>query len=173
MIEFKALAMKANTDKLHVIFLLKKNVWPNITKTILGYPPTTALEILKEWKMVITSVRQEYESTERRHDYKIETGITYSGQELLMDIGKLKDNFKNGKPKCFNYEIYRHIAKNCQKSKKEKDNRKYYKCKWVGHIAKDCKTELKMKKQSVQEDTNIDTDTEEKDKKKGFGEDPK
>ena len=26
MIEFKALAMKADTDKLHVIFLLKKNV---------------------------------------------------------------------------------------------------------------------------------------------------
>ena len=39
MIEFEALAMKADTDNLHAIFLLKKNVQHNIIKTILGYPP--------------------------------------------------------------------------------------------------------------------------------------
>ena len=37
MIEFKVLAMKADTDELHTIFLLKKNVQPNIIKIILGY----------------------------------------------------------------------------------------------------------------------------------------
>ena len=57
MIEFNALAMKADTDKLHAIFLLKKNVWPDIIKIILGYPPIAVLETLKEWKVVITSVR--------------------------------------------------------------------------------------------------------------------
>ena len=36
MIEFNALAMKADTDELHAIFLLKKNVQQNIIKTILG-----------------------------------------------------------------------------------------------------------------------------------------
>jgi len=48
MIEFDTLAMKADTDELHAIFLLKKNVQPNIIKTILGYPPIAILETLKE-----------------------------------------------------------------------------------------------------------------------------
>jgi len=39
MIEFKALATKADTDELHAIFLLKKNIRQDIIKTILGYPP--------------------------------------------------------------------------------------------------------------------------------------
>ena len=56
MIEFKVLAMKINTNKLHVIFLLKKNTWQDIIKTILGYLHIAALETLKEWKVVITSV---------------------------------------------------------------------------------------------------------------------
>ena len=37
-----------------------------------------------------------------------------------MDIGKSNDNFRDRKPKCFNYNKYRHIAKECQ-SKKKKD----------------------------------------------------
>jgi len=48
MIEFEALAIKADTDDLHTIFLLKKNVRQDIIKTILGYPSITALETLKE-----------------------------------------------------------------------------------------------------------------------------
>jgi len=48
MIEFEALAMKADTDELHTIFLLKKNVRHDIIKTILEYPLITALETLKE-----------------------------------------------------------------------------------------------------------------------------
>jgi len=63
-IKFEALAMKADTDKLHAIFLLKKNIQHNIIKTILGYPPIAMPETLKEWKVAITSVGQGYESTE-------------------------------------------------------------------------------------------------------------
>ena len=48
MIEFEALAMKADIDELYVIFLLKKNVQPDIIKTILGYLPIVVLETLKE-----------------------------------------------------------------------------------------------------------------------------
>ena len=48
MIEFEALAMKADTDELHTIFLLKKNIQQNIIKMILEYPPIAAPEILKE-----------------------------------------------------------------------------------------------------------------------------
>ena len=63
-IEFEALAMKTDTDELHAIFLLKKNVRHDIIKTILGYPPIAMPETLKEWKVAITSVEQGYESTE-------------------------------------------------------------------------------------------------------------
>ena len=48
MIEFKALAMKADTDELHAIFLLKKNIRYNIIKMILGYPPIAMPKTLKE-----------------------------------------------------------------------------------------------------------------------------
>ena len=30
-----------------------------------------------------------------------------------MDIGKSNDNFKDRKPKCFNYNKYRYMAKEC------------------------------------------------------------
>jgi len=77
MIEFDVLAMKADTDELHAIFLLKKNIQHNIIKMILGYPPIAMPKILKEWKVAIKSVGQEYESTERWYDYKTSTGTTY------------------------------------------------------------------------------------------------
>jgi len=48
MIEFDVLAMKANTDELHAIFLLKKNVRLDIIKIILGYPPIAVAETLKK-----------------------------------------------------------------------------------------------------------------------------
>jgi len=48
MIEFKALAIKAETDDIHVIFLLKKNVRNNIITTILEYLLIAAPEILKK-----------------------------------------------------------------------------------------------------------------------------
>ena len=64
MIEFNLLAMKADTDELHTIFLLKKNVQQDIIKMILDYPPIATLETLKEWKVAIMSVGQEYEFME-------------------------------------------------------------------------------------------------------------
>ena len=64
MIEFEALAMKVDIDKLYAIFLLKKNIRQDIIKTILKYLPIVVPELLKEWKVVIISVRQEYKLTE-------------------------------------------------------------------------------------------------------------
>jgi len=74
-VKFEALAIKAKTDNLnlHTIFLLKKNIWINIIKTILEYPLMAALETLREWKVAITSIGQGYKSTEGKQDYK--TGI--------------------------------------------------------------------------------------------------
>jgi len=56
MIKFDVLAMKADIDELHAIFLLKKNIWQDIIKTILGYMPIAMPESLKEWKVAITLV---------------------------------------------------------------------------------------------------------------------
>jgi len=47
-IKFDALAIKTDTDELHAIFLLKKNIQQDIIKTILGYPPMAMPESLKE-----------------------------------------------------------------------------------------------------------------------------
>ena len=168
MIEFKALAMKADTDELHAIFLLKKNVRQDIIKTILGYPPIAMPETLKEWKVAITSVGQGYESTEGRHDYKISIGITYGSRGQPMDIGKSNDNFKDGKLKCFNCNKYGHMAKECRAEKRERETRTCFKCEKKGHIAKDCKGKQIMKKRKVREESDDENDKEEE---KGFGED--
>ena len=168
MIEFKALAMKADIDELYAIFLLKKNVQLSIIKTILGYLPIATPETLKEWKVVITSVEQGYESMEGRHDYKTNTGMTYGGWEQPMDIRKNNDNFKDKKPKCFNCNKYSYIAKECWIKKKEKETRKWFKCDKEGHIAKDCKGKQSIKKWKIQEESDNEDD---KDKKQGFGED--
>ena len=48
MIEFKALAMKMDTNELYAIFLLKKNVRQDIIKTILEYLPIGVPESLKK-----------------------------------------------------------------------------------------------------------------------------
>ena len=142
MIEFEALAMKAETNNMHIIFLLKKNIRADIIKTILEYSPMAALDMLKEWKVAITSVGQEYESTESWHNYKMGTGTTFGGWGASMDIGKSHDNFnKDMKPKCFNCNIYEHLAKKCRRTKKDKETRRYYKCDKVGYLAKDCRSE--------------------------------
>ena len=96
-------------------------------------------ETHKEWKVAITSVGQRYESTEGCHDYKISIRTTYGGQGQPMDIRKSNDNFKDGKPKCFNCNKYGHMAKECQLKKKERETRKCFKCEKEGHISKDCK----------------------------------
>jgi len=80
---------------------------------ILGYLPIVVPETLKELKIVIILVEQEYEFTEEQHDYKIGMEITYGGQGQPMDIEKSNDNFKDGKPKCFNCNKYGYMAKKC------------------------------------------------------------
>ena len=168
MIEFETLAMKAEIDVIHAIFLLKKNIWADIIKTILGYPLIAASNTLKEWKMAITSVRQGYESMESWYDYKTSTRTTFRGKRAPMDIGKAWDSFdENGRLRCFNCNVYRHIARKCRKPKQEKEIRKCYKCDKIGHLAKDCRSKQKMKIRRNQEETE-ESDEEEDDRKEGF-----
>jgi len=69
--------------------------------------------------VAITSVGQEYESTEGWHNYKTNTRMTYGGRGQPINIGKSNENFKDGKPKYFNCNKYGHMAKKCQLEKKE------------------------------------------------------
>ena len=95
--------------------------------------------------------------------------MIYRERGISIDIGKAKDNFdKDKKLKCFNYNIYRYIVKNCQKPNKEKDTRKCYKCNKIRYIVKDCISEQKIKNCSVQDESN----NKEDDKQKDFGEGP-
>ena len=136
---------------------------------ILGYPPIAMSETLKEWKVVIISVGQGYESTEGRHDYKTGTRTTYGGRGQPMDIGKSNDNFKDRKPKCFNCNKYGHMAKECRSEKKEHETRTYFKWEKKGHIARDCKGKQTMKKHKIREE---ESDEEDKNnKEQGFGKD--
>jgi len=85
-----------------------------------------------------------------------------------MDIGKAQDSFdENGRPKCFNCNVYEHMARECRKPKKEKETRKYYKCNKVGYLAKDCMSKQRMKIRRNQEEVDK-SDEEENNKKKGF-----
>jgi len=106
-------------------------------------------ESLREWKVVITSVGQGYESIEGCQDYKTSTRMTYGGRGQLMDIGKSNDNFKDGKPKCFNCNKYRHMAKECQAKKKEQETRIYFKYDKKEHIVKNCKGKQTIKKRKI------------------------
>ena len=100
--------------------------------------------------MAIISVGQGYESMESRQDYRTGTRMIYGGRDTPIDIEKTKDNFnKDRKPKCFNCNIYRHIAKICQKPKKEKDTKKCYKCDKIKHITKNYRSGQKMKNHSI------------------------
>ena len=95
--------------------------------------------------------------------------MTYKGRDVSIDIGKTRNNFdKDGRPKCFNCNIYKHIAKDCRKPKKEQDARKCYKYEKIEHITRNCKLGQRMKNQGVQEEPDI----ENRDKEQGFGDDP-
>ena len=117
--------------------------------------------------MAIMLVGQGYESTEGCHNYKTSTRTMYSGQGQPMDIGKSNENFKDRKPKCFNYNKYRHMTKECRVKKKKQETRTCFKYNKEGHIARDCKRKQTMKKRKVQEGT----DDEDEKSKQGFGED--
>jgi len=74
-----------------------------------------------------------------------------------MDIGKSRNNFnENGKPRCFNCNLYGHITRECRRPKKEREMRKCYKCDKEGHLAKDCKSKQLMKNRRSQVDNSED-----------------
>ena len=97
--------------------------------------------------------------------------MTYGEQGQPMNIGKSNNNFKDGKPKCFNCNKYGHMAKECWNKKKEKETKKCFKCDKERHIAKDCKVKSLIKKQKIQEKSDNEEDDKEEKKKQGFGED--
>jgi len=75
LIEFMALASKAQTDDQHAIFLLKNNINREIIRAIMAYPPTQAPKSLEQWKVAITTVGQGYKRTNICYDYRTGSGI--------------------------------------------------------------------------------------------------
>ena len=55
----------------------------------MGYLLMATSEMLKEWKVAITSVGQGYKFTEWRQDYQIRTRTTHREKSAPMDIGKI------------------------------------------------------------------------------------
>ena len=83
------------------------------------------------------------------------TGTIFRERRAPMDIEKAKYNFnKKGKPRCFNCNIYKNMAKECQKPKKNNKMRKCYNCNKVGHLAKDCRLRQKIKTRSMQKESD-------------------
>jgi len=113
LIEFMALASKAQTNDQHAIFLLKKNVNREIIRAIMAYPPTQAPKSLEQWKVAITAVGQGYEWTNIHYDYRTGSRITYGGMGKPMEIGRQQNNGQGRKPKCYNCNKFGHIAKDC------------------------------------------------------------
>ena len=62
-----------------------------------------------------------------------------------------------------------HMARECKKSKKSRETRKYYKCDKVEYLAKDCRSKQKIIIQKNQEKTDeSDEEDEERDFVKGL-----
>lgn len=137
LIEFEVLKSRAELDEKHAMFLLKKNVRPDIIRTIMGYPPDSIPKSYDDWKKIIMSVGQGYEATDRRaKDKKTATGVTYGGMGQPMEIGRTRHIFNDkGEPKCYNCGVFGHIAKDCSKPKQIT----CYNCGKNGHIAKECR----------------------------------
>ena len=120
LIEFMALVSKAQIDDQHAIFLLKRNINREIIRAIIAYSPTQILKSLEQQKVAITAVGQEYEWTNIRYDYRIGSGIIYGGMGKPMEIEQQQNNRQGHKPKCYNCNKFRHIAKDCRQPKREK-----------------------------------------------------
>jgi len=100
--------------------------------------------------VAITTVGQGYEWTNIRYGYKTGSGITYRGIGKPMEIERQQNNRQGRKPKCYNCNKFRHIAKDCRQPKREKKPQGCFKCGKEGHIAIGCRAPQQMKTRSSQ-----------------------
>jgi hypothetical protein len=169
LIEFHVLKTTSKTDDAHAIFLLKKNIRQDIIKTILGYPPAAIPDTMTEWLESIKSVGMEYEANEMRKDIRTESGITYGGSGLPMEIGKRKFLWNDkGEPKCYKCELYGHMGKNCPN--KKSSNVKCYRCGKFGHMSKSCWSKGPKVRMMNEETGNLKLIEEEAKLNQGFSE---
>ena len=74
-----------------------------------------------------------------------------------MNIGKSRNNFdEKGKLRCFNCNIFGHMARECKKPKRDKETRNCYTYNKEGHLAKDYKSKQLMKNRRSQTEESGD-----------------
>jgi hypothetical protein len=169
LIEFHVLKTTSMTDNAHTIFLLKKNIRQDIIKTILGCPPDSIPDSLTDWLAAIKSIGLGYELNEMRKDIRTESGITYRGSRLPMEIGKRKFLWNDkGEPKCYKCKSYGHMGKNCPN--KKSSNVKCYRCGKFGHMSKNCWSKGLKVRMMNEETGKLETIEEEAKLNQGFSE---
>jgi hypothetical protein len=108
-----------------------------------------------------------YEANKMRKDIKTESGITYGGSGLPMEIGKRKFLWNDkGEPKCYKCESYGHMGKNCPN--KKSSNVKCYRCGKFGHVSKSCWSKGPKVRMMNEETGNLEMIEEEAKPNQGF-----
>jgi len=136
-------------DEAHTIMQVAQRLPPQ-------YPPAQAPKSLEQWKVAITAVGQGYEWTNIHYNYRTGSGITYGGMGKPMEIGRQQNNGQGRKPKCYNCNKFRHMAKDCRQPKKEKKQQECFKCGKEEHIAIGCRAPQQMKTRSSQREDSDD-----------------
>jgi len=104
--------------------------------------------------VAITAVGQGYEWTNIHYDYRTGSGITYGGIDKPMEIGQQQNNGQGCKPKCYNYNKFGHMAKDCQQPKKEKKPQGCFKYGKEEHIAIGCRAPQQIKTRNLQQENS-------------------
>ena len=71
-----------------------------------------------------------------------------------MEIGQQQNNGQGCKPKCYNYNKFGHMAKDCQQPKKEKKPQGCFKYGKEGHIAIGCRAPQQIKTRNLQQENS-------------------
>ena len=83
------------------------------------YPSSQAPKSLKQQKVAITVVEQEYKQTNICYNYRTGSGIIYREMGKYMEIERQRNNIEGHKPKYYNCNKFGHLVCNYRNKKKK------------------------------------------------------